>query len=467
MICEIIKKYQSLNYLILGGDISILSEEKHVMPNIDKYFNAVVKWLKPRLKTGHNTYTPPKNIFDGLDAFFETATITINITLMDVDTLSQQSQTKPQKTPTLTNNGKLDNIDGFKLEIDKDKDPGYKLQTANENIEDTECNMINMFTKVCNQLTENLNQWDEKINAQNTETLFSNCQKKENDYLKYKWPAIESGIINEITNKTINEEDIEDNIKEYLNTKYNELLNDEIGRRFLETKMTNNDIVVILGDRDKQYSSDDLYKLFRYRHTKKLLQDKTNADFLNQRYQDENYEKEINSIMKKISLGNEFFNIKLSQRALAELYFVTRNNILRWPEDVEDNERIEVSKMNMFFYLLQAFVDCREELKQKAKDSANPVQSNSYIGSQLVPNGELSDSVFCALIHQWFPNIKFDKEEYDARAFAQAISTERSKWNKNSLSNTFEDKKIILNKAKDHLLKLNLKFIRNNEKYFK
>ena len=92
------------------------------------------------------------------------------------------------------------------LEIDKDKDPGYKLQTANENIEDTECNMINMFTKVCNQLTENLNQWDEKINAQNTETLFSNCQKKENDYLKYKWPAIESGIINEITNKTINEE---------------------------------------------------------------------------------------------------------------------------------------------------------------------------------------------------------------------------------------------------------------------
>ena len=111
MICEIIKKYQSLNYLILGGDISILSEEKHVMPNIDKYFNAVVKWLKPRLKTGHNTYTPPKNIFDGLDAFFETATITINITLMDVDTLSQQSQTKPQKTPTLTNNGKLDNID--------------------------------------------------------------------------------------------------------------------------------------------------------------------------------------------------------------------------------------------------------------------------------------------------------------------------------------------------------------------
>ena len=111
MVCEIIKKYQSLNYLILGGDISILSGEKHVMPNIDKYFNAVVKWLKPRLKTGHNTYTPPKNIFDGLDAFFETATITINITLMDVDTLSQQSQTKPQKTPTLTNNGKLDNID--------------------------------------------------------------------------------------------------------------------------------------------------------------------------------------------------------------------------------------------------------------------------------------------------------------------------------------------------------------------
>lgn len=111
MICEIIKKYQSLNYLILGGDISILSEEKHVMPNIDKYFNAVVKWLKPRLKTGHNTYTPPKNIFDGLDTFFETATITINITLMDIDTLSQQSQTKPQETPTLTNNGKLDNID--------------------------------------------------------------------------------------------------------------------------------------------------------------------------------------------------------------------------------------------------------------------------------------------------------------------------------------------------------------------
>ena len=353
------------------------------------------------------------------------------------------------------------------LEIDKENDPGYKLQTANENIEDTECKMINMFITVCNQLNENLNQWYDKINAQDKDTLLANCQRKENNYLKYEWPIIETGIINEITNKSINEKDIEDNIKDYLKTKYNELLNDEIGRRFLETKMTNDDIVVILGDRDEQHSSDDLYKLFRYRHTKKLLQDKTNADFLNQRYQDENYEKEINSIMKKVSLGNEFFNIKLSQRALAELYFVTRNNILRWPEDVEDNERIEVSKMNMFFYLLQAFVDCREELKQKAKDSANPVQSNSYIGSQLVPNGELSDSVFCALIHQWFPNIKFDKEEYDARAFAQAISTERSKWNKNSLSNTFEDKKIILNKAKDHLLKLNLKFIRNNEKYFK
>lgn len=353
------------------------------------------------------------------------------------------------------------------LEIDKDKDPGYKLQTANENIEDTECNMINMFTKVCNQLTENLNQWDDKINAQNKETLYLNCQKKENEYLKYEWPTIETAIINEIINKTINEDDIEDNIKDYLNTKYNELLNDEIGRRFLETKMTNDDIVVILGDRDKQYSSDDLYKLFRYRHTKKLLKDKPCSDFLNQKLQDENFEKEIISIINKVELNNDFFNKKLNQRALAELYFVIRNNILLWPEDLEDNEKIEVSKMNMFFYLLQAFEDCREELKKKAKESANPVQSNSYIGSQLVPNGELSDSDFCALIHQWFPDIKFDKEEYAARAFAQAISTERSKWNKNSLSNTFEDKKTILNKAKDHLLLLNLKFIRYNEKYYK
>ena len=90
MICEIIKKYQSLNYLILGGDISILSEEKHVMPNIDKYFNVMVKWLKPRLKSGHNTYTPHTNIFDALDTFFETATITINITLMDIATLSEE-----------------------------------------------------------------------------------------------------------------------------------------------------------------------------------------------------------------------------------------------------------------------------------------------------------------------------------------------------------------------------------------
>ena len=31
------------------------------------------------------------------------------------------------------------------LEIDKENDPGYKLQTANENIEDTECKMIKMF----------------------------------------------------------------------------------------------------------------------------------------------------------------------------------------------------------------------------------------------------------------------------------------------------------------------------------
>ena len=107
---------------------------------------------------------------------------------------------------------------------------------------------------------------------------------------------MKEGIIKRISNKSINEKDIEDNIKDYLKTKYNELLNDEIGRRFLESKMTNDDIVVILGDRDEQHSSDDLYKLFRYRHTKKLLQDKTNADFLNQRYQDENYEKEINSI---------------------------------------------------------------------------------------------------------------------------------------------------------------------------
>ena len=352
------------------------------------------------------------------------------------------------------------------LEIDKDKDPGYKLQTANENIEDTECNMINMFTKVCNQLTENLNQWDEKINAQNTETLFSNCQKKENDYLKYKWPAIESGIINEITNKTINEEDIEDNIKEYLNTKYNELLNDEIGRRFLETKMTNNDIVVILGDRDKQYSSDDLYKLFRYRHTKKLLQDKPNADFLNQKYKDENYEKEINSIMKKVSLGNEFFNIKLSQRALAELYYTIRYNILKWPQDVDDNMKIDVCKMNMFFYLTQAFLDCREELKKKAKDSTNIVQSKSYTEGQLIPNGDMSDAMFCALIHQWFPDIHFDKVDYDERAFAQAISNERNKWNNNTLGNSIDKKKKILSKAKDQLLQLNLKFIRNKEKYF-
>ena len=352
------------------------------------------------------------------------------------------------------------------LEIDKENDPGYKLQTANENIEDTECKMINMFITVCNQLNENLNQWYDKINAQDKDTLLANCQRKENNYLKYEWPIIETGIINEITNKSINEKDIEDNIKDYLKTKYNELLNDEIGRRFLESKMTNDDIVVILGDRDEQHSSDDLYKLFRYRHTKKLLQDKTNADFLNQRYQDENYEKEINSIMKKVSLGNEFFNIKLSQRALAELYYTIRYNILKWPQDVDDNMKIDVCKMNMFFYLTQAFLDCREELKKKAKDSTNIVQSKSYTEGQLIPNGDMSDAMFCALIHQWFPDIHFDKVDYDERAFAQAISNERNKWNNNTLGNSIDKKKKILSKAKDQLLQLNLKFIRNKEKYF-
>ena len=352
------------------------------------------------------------------------------------------------------------------LEIDKENDPGYKLQTANENIEDTECKMIKMFITVCNQLNENLNQWYDKINAQDKDTLLANCQRKENNFLKYEWPIIEPGIINEITNKTINEEDIEDNIKDYLKTKYNELLNDEIGRRFLETKMTNDDIVVILGDREEQHSSDDLYKLFRYRHTKKLLQDKTNADFLNQRYQDENYEKEINSIMKKVSLGNEFFNIKLSQRALAELYYTIRYNILKWPQDVDDNMKIDVCKMNMFFYLTQAFLDCREDLKKKAKDSTNIVQSKSYTEGQLIPNGDMSDAMFCALIHQWFPDIHFDKVDYDERAFAQAISSERIKWNNNTLGNTIDKKKKILSKAKDQLLQLNLKFIRNKEKYF-
>lgn len=352
------------------------------------------------------------------------------------------------------------------LEIDKENDPGYKLQTANENIEDTECKMINMFITVCNQLNENLNQWYDKINAQDKDTLLANCQRKENNYLKYEWSIIETGIINEITNKSINEKDIEDNIKDYLKTKYNELLNDEIGRRFLESKMTNDDIVVILGDRDEQHSSDDLYKLFRYRHTKKLLQDKTNADFLNQRYQDENYEKEINSIMKKVSLGNEFFNIKLSQRALAELYYTIRYNILKWPQDVDDNMKIDVCKMNMFFYLTQAFLDCREDLKKKAKDSTNIVQSKSYTEGQLIPNGDMSDAMFCALIHQWFPDIHFDKVDYDERAFAQAISNERNKWNNNTLGNSIDKKKKILSKAKDQLLQLNLKFIRNKEKYF-
>ena len=352
------------------------------------------------------------------------------------------------------------------LEIDKENDPGYKLQTANENIEDTECKMINMFITVCNQLNENLNQWYDKINAQDKDTLLANCQRKENNYLKYEWPIIETGIINEITNKSINEKDIEDNIKDYLKTKYNELLNDEIGRRFLESKMTNDDIVVILGDREEQHSSDDLYKLFRYRHTKKLLQDKTNADFLNQRYQDENYEKEINSIMKKVSLGNEFFNIKLSQRALAELYYTIRYNILKWPQDVDDNMKIDVCKMNMFFYLTQAFLDCREDLKKKAKDSTNIVQSKSYTEGQLIPNGDMSDAMFCVLIHQWFPDIHFDKVDYDERAFAQAISSERIKWNNNTLGNTIDKKKKILSKAKDQLLQLNLKFIRNKEKYF-
>lgn len=352
------------------------------------------------------------------------------------------------------------------LEIDKENDPGYKLQTANENIEDTECKMINMFITVCNQLNENLNQWYDKINAQDKDTLLANCQRKENNYLKYEWPIIETGIINEITNKSINEKDIEDNIKDYLKTKYNELLNDKIGRRFLESKMTNDDIVVILGDREEQHSSDDLYKLFRYRHTKKLLQDKTNADFLNQRYQDENYEKEINSIMKKVSLGNEFFNIKLSQRALAELYYTIRYNILKWPQDVDDNMKIDVCKMNMFFYLTQAFLDCREDLKKKAKDSTNIVQSKSYTEGQLIPNGDMSDAMFCALIHQWFPDIHFDKVDYDERAFAQAISSERIKWNNNTLGNTIDKKKKILSKAKDQLLQLNLKFIRNKEKYF-
>lgn len=352
------------------------------------------------------------------------------------------------------------------LEIDKENDPGYKLQTANENIEDTECKMIKMFITVCNQLNENLNQWYDKINAQDKDTLLANCQRKENNFLKNEWPIIEPGIINEITNKTINEEDIEDNIKDYLKTKYNELLNDDIGRRFLETKMTNDDIVVILGDRDEQHSSDDLYKLFRYRHTKKLLHDKPNTDFLNQRYQDEINDKEISSIMNKVALDNEFFNKKLSQRALAEIYYTIRNNILKWPLNVEDKGKIDVCKMNMFFYLTQAFLDCREELKKKAKESTNIVQSKSYTEGQLIPNGDISDTAFCDLIHQWFPDIRFDKENYNARAFAQAISNERKKWEKNTLGNSIDDKRKILSKAKDQLLKLNLKFIRNKEKYF-
>ena len=120
----------------------------------------------------------------------------------------------------------------------------------------------------------------------------------------------------------------------------------------------------------------------------------------------------------------------------------------------------------MFFYLTQAFLACREDLKKKAKDSTNIVQSKSYTEGQLIPNGDMSDAMFCALIHQWFPDIHFDKVDYDERAFAQAISSERIKWNNNTLGNTIDKKKKILSKAKDQLLQLNLKFIRNKEKYF-
>ena len=94
------------------------------------------------------------------------------------------------------------------------------------------------------------------------------------------------------------------------------------------------------------------------------------------------------------------------------------------------------------------------------------MQSKSYTEGQLIPNGDISDTAFCDLIHQWFPDIHFDKVDYDERAFAQAISNERNKWNNNTLGNSIDKKKKILSKAKDQLLQLNLKFIRNKEKYF-
>lgn len=111
MIREIISKYQNLNYLILGENSSLLTEGSHIMPDIEKYFKTLVKWLEPKLKEGNNTYIPPTNIFDGFNTFFDTINLTINITLSDTNTLSQQSTTKPQATPTLTANGKLDNIE--------------------------------------------------------------------------------------------------------------------------------------------------------------------------------------------------------------------------------------------------------------------------------------------------------------------------------------------------------------------
>lgn len=111
MIHEIISKYQNLNYLILGGNSSLLTEGSHIMPDIEKYFKTLVKWLEPKLKEGNNTYIPPTNIFDGFNTFFEKINLTINITLSGTNTLSQQSTTKPQAYPALNANGKFDNIE--------------------------------------------------------------------------------------------------------------------------------------------------------------------------------------------------------------------------------------------------------------------------------------------------------------------------------------------------------------------
>lgn len=107
MIDETISKYQNLSYLILGGNSSLLTEGRHIMPDIEKYFKTLVKWLEPKLKVGNNTYIPPTNIFDGFNTFFDTINLTINITLSDTNTLSQQSTTKPQASTALNANGNL------------------------------------------------------------------------------------------------------------------------------------------------------------------------------------------------------------------------------------------------------------------------------------------------------------------------------------------------------------------------